>query len=304
MTGTAINKCILGGAIVCGLLLGAALPLRAETITIRNFDEFDNFFKRNGYSIPKWKSGAQAVPPYVILDIPEEWRKKVAPHMPVAEKKRTFFRLAIPLAFVANHSLREDQKKLTAIEDVSKSGQALLEHDQKWLAEQAANYGLLTDQYDATFWQEIKRRMDIVPPSLIVAQMADESGWGTSRFAAEGNALFGQWSYKGGIKPKEQRKSKGNYSIKAFKTPLDSVRAYMLNLNSHDAYASFRERRAALRAEGKEVTGPALVGGLSKYSERGEAYVRDIKGIMASNSLPPLDQAKIADEKIKYLVLK
>ncbi|MDF2367179.1 glucosaminidase domain-containing protein [Sneathiella sp.] len=297
-------KRLVCGAIASALLLGTAVPLRAETITIRNFDDFASFFKRNGYSIPEWKSGTQEVPPYAILDIPEEWRKKVAPDMPVAEKKRTFFRLSIPLAFVANHGLREDRKKLTSVEKDHTAGQTLSSHDQKWLAEQAEEYGLAGGQYDAAFWREIKKRMDIVPPSLIVAQMVDESGWGTSRFAAEGNALFGQWSYKGGIKPKEQRKSKGNYSVAAFKTPLDSVRAYMLNLNSHDSYAGFRDRRAALRADGKAVTGPDLVGTLIKYSERGEAYVRNIEGIMSSNNLSPLDQAKLADGKIMYLVLK
>ncbi|MCC3305769.1 glucosaminidase domain-containing protein [Sneathiella sp. HT1-7] len=304
MNRMSVAKHLGGGIVASALLFGAVLPLRAETITIQNFDDFASFFKRSGYSIPKWKSGAQDVPPYTILDIPEEWRKKVAPDMPVAEKKKTFFRLSIPLAFVANHHLREDRKKMTAIEKDHTAWQDLSSHDKKWLATQAEEYGLAKGEYDAAFWREIKKRMDIVPPSLIVAQMVDESGWGTSRFAAEGNALFGQWSYKGGIKPKDQRKSKGNYSVAAFKTPLDSVRAYMLNLNSHDAYAGFRDRRASLRADGKAVTGPELVGTLIKYSERGEAYVRNIEGIMSSNNLPPLDHARLADGKVMYLVLK
>ncbi len=299
-----MSKRLGSGVVMCALLLGAALPLRAETITIRNFDDFASFFKRNGYSIPKWKSGTQDVPPYTILDIPEEWRKKVAPEMPVAEKKRTFFRLAIPLAFVANHALKEDRKKLTSIEKDQKAGEDLSSHDKKWLAEQAENYGLAGGDTGDSFWREIKKRMDIVPPSLIVAQMVDESGWGTSRFAAEGNALFGQWSYKGGIKPKEQRKSKGNYSVAAFKTPLASVRAYLLYLNSHVSYADFRDRRATLRADWKAITSSDLVGGLNKYSERGEAYVKDISNIIRRNQLSPLDHAKLADGKIMYLVLK
>lgn len=297
-------KVLAGKALVGAFVLGAALPLRAETITMQNFDEFSSFFEGKGYSIAKWKEGTQPVPPYVILDIPEEWRKKVAPELPVAEKKRTFLRLSIPLAFVANHALREDRKKLKDLEDDHASGKALSKGDEKWLLEQADNYGLAGRDIDESFWHELKHRVDIVPPSLIVAQMVDESGWGTSRFAAEGNALFGQWSYKGGIKPKEQRKSKGNYSIEAFKTPLASVQAYMLNLNSHDAYADFRKARAALRAQERAVTGPDLVSTLIRYSERGEAYVKNIEAIMTHNDLPPLDQAKIADEKIMYVTLK
>ena len=146
--------------------------------------------------------------------------------------------------------------------------------------------------------------MDTIPPSLIVAQMVEESGWGTSRFAAEGNALFGQWSYDGGIKPEEQRENKGDYRIEAFKTPLDSVRAYMLNLNSHTSYADFRKRRAALRAKGQPVTGPDLVGTLIEYSERREAYVKIIEEIMEHNSLPPLDHVRLASGKLTYLQLE
>ncbi|MFC4273293.1 glucosaminidase [Sneathiella chungangensis] len=290
--------------LVAGLLMLSAASLRAETVTIRDFDEFADFFDRNGYSIQKWKAREQDVPPYVILDIPEEWRKKVAPELPVAEKKRTFLRLTIPLAFVANHALRHDREKLEQIRKELQAGQTLSPHDEAWLKQQAADYALASHSLNDEFWAEMARRMDVVPPSLIVAQMVEESGWGTSRFAAEGNALFGQWSYKGGIKPEEQRKAKGDYRIEAFKTPLDSVRAYMLNLNSHDAYKGFRERRAAIRADGKPVTGPDLVDTLIAYSERREAYVRIISEIMERNGLPPLDHAQIAAKKVTYLELE
>src|SRR5690606_6187391 len=105
-------------------------------------------------------------------------------------------------------------------------------------------------------------------------QMVEESGWGTSRFATDGNALFGQWSYKSGIRPEEQRvKEKGDYRIAAFDTPLDSVHAYLLNLNSNHAYGEFRRKRAELRAAEKVPTGPDLVHTLVNYSERKEEYV-------------------------------
>ncbi|MEX1035653.1 MAG: glucosaminidase domain-containing protein [Sneathiella sp.] len=295
----------LGGCILSvGIFMGHPALADTETIKIRSFDEFATYFEQNGYSIQKWKQGAQDVPAYVILDIPEEWRKKVAPDMPVDEKKRTFFRLAIPLAFVANHGISQDQQKLRDLEKVHRAGKPLDKADAAWLNEQAVAYAIDATELNDQFWANFRERMDIIPPSLIVAQMVEESGWGTSRFASEGNALFGQWSYTGGIKPEEPRENKGDYRIEAFKTPLDSVRAYMLNLNSHMAYADFRKRRAALRAKGKPVTGPALVGTLTEYSERREAYVRIIEGIMEHNSLPPLDHVRLASGEVTYLELE
>ena len=304
MPGTFTLKILGGCLLLTGLLMGHVARAETETIKIKNFDEFASYFEKNGYSIRKWKEGKQDVPPYVILDIPEEWRKKIAPEMPVDEKKRTFFRLSIPLAFVANHGIIRDQGKLRKLEKDYRAGKTLSENDIAWLKEQAAAYALEEQELNDKFWAAFAERMDTIPPSLIVAQMVEESGWGTSRFAAEGNALFGQWSYTGGIKPEEQRENKGDYRIEAFKTPLDSVRAYMLNLNSHSSYAEFRKRRAALRANGKPVTGPDLVGTLIDYSERREAYVKIIEEIMEHNSLPPLDHVRLASGKVTYLQLE
>ncbi|MCG8494397.1 MAG: hypothetical protein MI743_22500, partial [Sneathiellales bacterium] len=114
---------------------------------------------------------------------------------------------------------------------------------------------------------------------------------GTSRFAAEGNALFGQWTYGGGIKPKSQREEKGDYRIKTFETPLASVKAYMLNLNSNPAYKEFRTKRASLRARNALISGAVLVDTLHAYSERGQDYILSLKGIMRVNNLTPFDQA-------------
>ena len=141
--------------------------------------------------------------------------------------------------------------------------------------------------------------------ALALAQAALESGWGTSRFTSEGNALFGQWSYKAGMTPGQQRAAeKGDYRIAAFKAPLDSVGAYLLNLNSNQAYADFRARRADLRAAEKVPTGPDLVDTLTNYSERKEVYVHLLRDIIARNDLAPFDHAELADERIKYLILR
>jgi len=147
-------------------------------------------------------------------------------------------------------------------------------------------------------------RVDIVPAGLALGQAAYESGYGTSRFAVEGNSLFGQWTYKNeGIKPREQRKSsKGDHRIKAFEWPFDSVRGYFINLCSHPAYEDFRRLRADLRAAGKPLDSMVLADGLLRYSERGKEYVDSLKGIMRVNHLDIADNAVFRDEPLRFLV--
>jgi uncharacterized FlgJ-related protein len=118
----------------------------------------------------------------------------------------------------------------------------------------------------------------------------------------EGTALFGQWSFsKSSLKPKEQRTQLGDYGLATFKTPLDSIRAYILNLNTHPAYRRFRKLRAKLRAEGKPLTGTALAPTLDKYSERGEAYVKELLKVIRANHLAWLDHAKLGDNPVIYI---
>jgi Bax protein len=139
-------------------------------------------------------------------------------------------------------------------------------------------------------------RVDVVPPSLALGQAAYESGYGTSRFAREGNALFGQWTYGGkGMQPREKRASKGDYGVAAYDWPLESVRAYMRNLNSHRAYQGLRDKRAAARSRGRAPTGDELADALTSYSERGAEYVKTLKGIMSTNELAVADNATLQD---------
>ena len=145
--------------------------------------------------------------------------------------------------------------------------------------------------------------MDAIPPSLALGQTAYESGYGTSRFAVEGNALFGQWTYSGGgMKPKEHRASKGDYGVAAYDWPFDSVRSYMQNLNTHSAYQKLRDKRLSLRNQEKEVTGVALAETLDKYSERGMEYVNTLKSIIRVNGLGITDKAFLRDENITLIV--
>ncbi|MCR9213938.1 MAG: glucosaminidase domain-containing protein [Proteobacteria bacterium] len=293
----------IGVSIMCVFLILAALPARSETIEIKSFDDLDRYFTEKDYAIQKWKDGTQKVPRLAILDIPEGWRKRVAPHMTVSHKKRTFFRVGIPLVFLANQQIAEERARLLALREKHPGPGPVPPPDADWIREKSAEYSLPPAPVDGRLMDVLADHMDIVPPSLVVAQMADESGWGTSRFAAEGNALFGQWTYHGGLMPKDQRNGKGDYRIKAFKSPLQSVQAYMLNLNSGKPYAGFREERKKLRAAEEELTGLKLVATLINYSERHEAYVRDIENLIRHNKLMGLDQASLAPGETVFVRL-
>ena len=172
--------------------------------------------------------------------------------------------------------------------------------ENEWLASLGVKYKVIkqeSEKLDNAALIELKKRVDIVPPSLALAQAAEESGWGTSRFAIKGNSLFGQWDFSGkGIKPEEQRTELGNYGIATFESPQDSIEAYMLNLNTHRAYERMRQKRAVFRQQNKEPAGWDLAKTLDKYSERGNDYVKSLHAIMSYNRLNDADQAHLWDK--------
>ena len=132
--------------------------------------------------------------------------------------------------------------------------------------------------------------MDIIPPSLVMAQAANESAWGTSRFATQGNNLFGQWCFNQGCGLVPRSRPEGmSHEVEVFDSPYQSIRSYITNLNRHNAYQGLRDRRDALRAQGQFPDGATLAGGLEAYSERGQAYVHEIRAMINSNGLPDYD---------------
>jgi len=167
----------------------------------------------------------------------------------------------------------------------------------------AEKYGLQDEKDPQKLVAGLLERVDSIPPSLALGQTAYESGYGTSRFAVEGNALFGQWTYSGkGMKPKEHRASKGNYGVASYRWPFNSVRSYMQNLNTHNAYQGLRDKRAELRKQGKEVTGMALTEALGSYSEKGMEYVKTLQSIIRVNNLANADKAHLRDEPVTLIV--
>jgi len=145
--------------------------------------------------------------------------------------------------------------------------------------------------------------VDEVPASLALGQAAVESGWGTSRFVREGNALFGQWTFDPGqgMTPRDRTAHK-RHMVRRFNALMDSVRAYMRNLNTHQAYREFRAARRTMRADGSFLRGRLLAAELSRYSERGRAYVADLRSIIRENGLSRLDAVRL-DTRPKALTI-
>ena len=141
--------------------------------------------------------------------------------------------------------------------------------------------------------------MDEIPVSLALAQAAKETGWGTSRFAQEGNALFGQWTWSGeGLKPKEADENKGHKVMK-FNVLQASVRAYQRNLNTHLSYKEFRIERAIQRDNDQKLDSLKLVNFLEKYAETGKEYTEVLKKIINQNSLTDFDDVNILPTSLK-----
>ncbi|MGB0681612.1 MAG: glucosaminidase domain-containing protein [Magnetovibrionaceae bacterium] len=236
-------------------------------------------FQQAGFDWEAVVSGKSDVPALFIDDLPADLGDLVE----VDRRKAVFFRIMLPLVLRANADIAADRARIEALAD-DLSG--LEDDDMDWLADLMVRYRVdLDDQAKAN----LLRRVDIIPPSLALAQAAEESGWGTSRFAQEGNALFGQWTTTGpGLVPEDREEGK-THKVRAFETLYQSVRAYGDNLNRHKAYRNLRKARFDLRARGAAVTGLELAKTLTRYSERGKAYVKSLSSLIRSNDLDKID---------------
>ena len=200
------------------------------------------------------------------------------------KRKELFIQIILPLILKENNNIRLDRKRLFSI--INKSNNTNLE--KKWLLKKYKQYGVPSRDLSI-----LKIRIDEIPVSLAIAQAAKETGWGTSRFAQEGNALFGQWTWSGeGLKPKDAEKNKGHKLMK-FNVLQASVRAYQRNLNTHPSYGNFRLARAELRDLGKPLDSIILSKYLDKYAQTGDQYVEVLQKIIKQNNLKDFDDAKL-----------
>ena len=200
------------------------------------------------------------------------------------EKKNLFIQIVLPLILEENNQIKLDRKKLFAILNRSNNSDS----EKKWLKMKFKQYGVNNKDL-----LSLKIRMDEIPASLAIAQAAKETGWGTSRFALEGNALFGQWTFSNdGIKPLAQDSDK-THKIMKFQILQASVRAYFRNLNTHRSYREFRKFRAAARDNDEKLDSLFLADFLDKYAATGIEYTKVLKKIIQQNSLKDFDDAKL-----------
>jgi uncharacterized FlgJ-related protein len=287
---------------------GPAEPSEPVKVEIGNSKDLLAYFEKIGYTPKAWQAGIREIPRVYIADIPSQWRQKGSKELPIVDKKRIFFRVITPIILRVNELILADRDRAVPIAGRLIAGGKLSAEDDEWFRQLATRYGTLgfpDDRLDAVRIEETLRRVDIVPPSLALAQAASESGWGTSRFADEGNSLFGQWSWSEGIVPAGQRSdSHGDHRIAAFESTGASVLAYVRNLNTHRTYEDFRRKREDLRKRGLAVRGADLVDTLIGYSERGQAYIEELKALMRQNRLGPTDDAYLRKMAIVFLVPK
>lgn len=208
------------------------------------------------------------------------------------EKKAAFFDYLMPLIEAHNQRILAEREQILALADSIAQGRALAPAQQAALVEFAERYRIdIKPGEEQRTLELLLRRVDIIPVSLALIQSANESGWGTSRFAREANNLFGEKCFRSGcgIAPAQQR---GGSEYARFDRPDDAVASYMHNLNTHPAYLDFRKLRERLRERDEPITGPAVADGLHRYSERGEQYVQELRGMIWRNKLHRLDEAE------------
>ena len=213
----------------------------------------------------------------------------------VKKRKNLFIQIVLPLIIEENTRIKFDRKKLFVILNKNSNSKS----DIEWLKKKFKQYGVAKNDLTT-----LKIRMDEIPVSLAIAQAAKETGWGTSRFAQKGNALFGQWTWSGnGIKP-AAADNESKHKVASFKVLKASVKAYQRNINTHSSYKKFRKERAIQRDNFGKLNSLELVKYLDKYAETGIEYTKILSKIIKQNSLTDFDDVKIlpTSKKLKNLI--
>ncbi|WP_241968692.1 glucosaminidase domain-containing protein [Idiomarina tyrosinivorans] len=192
----------------------------------------------------------------------------------VKKKKAAFFEFLLPAVHAENLRILHQRERLLNLYQRWQQGETLSNDDQQWLQKMAEVYELSDETINDDLFTLLRRRIDIIPEMLVLVQAANESGWGTSRFATEGLNFFGQWCYKKGcgLIP-SSRDDDGRHEVAKFDSVNASIRSYMRNINSHPAYLELRLIREEQRLDGEPVTAVKLIEGLHSYSEKGQHYI-------------------------------
>ena len=249
------------------------LNLKTETVL--------NLFKDVDYDLSQVRS-KKLVKPIYFTQFPKDLDELQNTRL----KKETFIKIVLPLVVAENERILADRKKLKRILKKKKTSDL----EKQWLRQKLLEYKVKKSNMD-----ELVRRVDIIPTSIALAQAAKESGWGTSRFALEGNALFGQWTWSGnGIAPLS-RDSNKNHKILKFPILRASVKAYQNNLNTHKSYSNFRNKRFVMREKNKDINGLELTETLKNYAQTGSEYIKILNQIIRQNRLTDFEPVRLVN---------
>ena len=252
--------------------------LPSDTVRL-NASTIKQLFKDTNYNLKDVRE-KKLVKPISLSLLPKEMKMIENSQ----KRKELFIQIILPLIIEENNNIKLDRIKLFSILNKSKNTKI----EVRWLEQKFRQYGVANKDLST-----LKVRMDEIPTSLSIAQAAKETGWGTSRFAQEGNALFGQWTWTGeGIKP-AGAEDDSTHKVMKFKVLQASVKAYHRNLNTHSSYREFRSARAELRDSGKKLDSMMLAKYLDKYAETGKEYVKILQQIIRQNKLTDFDDAKL-----------
>ena len=242
-------------------------------------------FSRMGYRLADIRDGVAAVPRLFLASLPSD----LGALRSIGDRKRLFIKSLLPLVLRTNESIWAQRERLFDLMRHRAEGKTLEWSDRAWMRSLAEDYGVDENDLD-----RLLKRVDIIPPALALAQAAAESGWGTSRFARKGNAVFGQrtWVSGDGLVPARREDGK-SHEVRTFQDLPGAVAAYMMNLNRHPAYAAFRARRAEMRDIQGYLDGEVLAGTLIRYAEDGHEYIETLRTIMRVNRLHQLDRARL-----------
>ena len=258
-----------------------------QTDTVRlNASTVKELFKDTDYNLDKIRE-TKLVKPVKLSLLPKEMKNIQS----TKEKKKLFLEIILPLVLEENNRIKLDRRKLFSILNKNNNSNQEI----RWLNKKFKQYGVVKKDL-AT----LKIRMDEIPVSLALAQAAKETGWGTSRFAIEGNALFGQWTWSGeGIKPADVESDQSSHKVMKFKVLKASVRAYQRNLNTHNSYRKFRMARAIMRDNDEKLDSLILADYLDKYAATGKEYTIILKKIIQQNSLRDFDNVKLLPSSVQ-----
>ena len=247
------------------------LNLKTETVL--------NLFKDVEYDLGYVRS-KKLVKPIYFTQFPKDLDALQSTQL----KKETFIKIVLPLVVAENERILADREKLKIL-----SGKKFTTDPEKqWIRQKLLEYKVKKGDL-----KELLVRMDIIPTSIALAQAAKESGWGTSRFALEGNAIFGQWTWSGqGIAPLDRASNKSHKILK-FPILRASVKAYKNNLNTHNSYSKFREKRSNLREKNKRITGLELTETLNNYAQTGSEYTKILNQIIRQNRLSDFEPVSL-----------